>query len=183
VRIVHAQWLAYASTQDISTPPVQFRGVSPSGTQKVQLHLTLEGTIGVPEEHLSIPTQFRVTADPFSPDPVHILTSPGDNFHWPVADAILSKETLMVDLPPAVVQGFHLRGWKDLPRAAAIIPLSSDADASPLGVLIMGLNTRRTYDQEYSRWVDVTRSTLCAMLTATKAREEEAQRLEQVPPD
>jgi hypothetical protein len=167
----------------MSTPPIQFRGVSPSDPQKVHLHLTLEGTIGVPEGNPSIPTHFHVTADLFSPDPVHISSSPGDKFHWPVADAILGKEILIVDLPPAVVQGFHLRGWKDLPRAAAIIPLSSDADSSPLGVLIMGLNTRRTYDQEYSRWMDVTRSTLCAMLTATKAREEEAMRLEQVLPD
>ena len=137
----------------------------------------------MPEGHVSIPTQFHVTADLFSPDSIHIPSSPSDEFHWPVAEAILSKVILIVDLPPAVVQGFHLRGWKDLPRAAAMIPLSSDADSSPLGVLIMGLNTRRTYDQEYSRWVDVTRSTLCAMLTATKAREEEAQRLEQVPLD
>lgn len=167
----------------MSTPPIQFRGVSPSDPQKVHLNLELEGTIGVPEGHPSIPTQFHVITDLFSPDPVHISSSPGDTFHWPVADAILSKETLIVDLPLPVVQGFYLRGWKDLPRAAAIIPLSSDADSSPLGVLIMGLNTRRTYDQEYARWVDVTRSTLCAMLTATKAREEEAQRLEQVPPD
>ena len=165
----------------MSTPPIQFRGPSPSDSQKDHLLLTLEGTIGVPEGHFSIPAQFHVTADLFSPDPVHITSSPGNKFHWPVAEAILSKEILIVDLSPAVVQGFHLRGWKDLPRAAAIIPLSSDADSSPLGVLIMGLNTRRTYDQEYSRWVDVTRSTLCAMLTATKAREDEAQRLEQVP--
>lgn len=182
-RIIHAQWIAHASTQDMSTPPIQFRGVSPSDSQKYQLHLALEGTIGVPEGHVSIPTQFHVTADLCSPDSVHISSSPSDKFHWPVAEAILSKEILIVDLPATAVQGFHLRGWKDLPRAAAIIPLSSDADSSPLGVLIMGLNTRRTYDQEYTRWVDVTRSTLCAMLTATKAREEEAQRLEQVPLD
>jgi len=165
------------------TPPIQLRGATPSDSQKDQLHLSLEGTIGVPDGHLSIPAHFHVTADLFSPDPVHISSSPGNKFHWPVAEAILNKEILIVDLPPAVVQGFHLRGWRDIPRAAAIIPLSSDADSSPLGVLIMGLNTRRTYDQEYSRWVDLTRSTLCAMLTATKAREEEARRLEQVPPD
>lgn len=164
----------------MATPPTQLTGAPPSDHQKVQLHLELEGTIGVPEGHSSIPTQFHVTTDLFSHDPVHMSSSPGEGFHWPVADAILNKKTLIVDLPPTVVQGFHLRGWKDLPRAAAIIPLSSDADSSPLGVLIMGLNTRRTYDQEYARWVDVTRSTLCAMLTATKAREEEAQRLEQV---
>lgn len=162
----------------MSTPPTQLRGVSPSDPQKVQLRLDLQGTIGVPAGHPSIPTQFHVTPDPFPPDLIHVSSSSGERFHWPVADAILSKETLLVDLPPAVVQGFHLRGWKDLPRAAAIIPLSSDADSSPLGVLIMGLNTRRTYDQEYARWVDVTRSTLCAVLTATKAREEEVQRLE-----
>jgi hypothetical protein len=92
--------------------------------------------------------------------------------------AIHSKQTIPVYLPEEVSEDFIRRSWGDRATNAVVIPITSEADSSFLGLLIMGLNTRRTLDVDYSQWIDVTRSSISALLTAVVSREKEVRRLE-----
>lgn len=145
----------------------------------MKINLRLEGTIGVPEGCTSIPASGELLIDPF----VAHSTSPSGStgsFSWPFTQAILAKEAVYVELPDEISNRFIRRGWGDRPSRAVVVPLSSEAETTPLGVVILGLNTRTLYGAEYSKWIDITRFSLSALLTAVIAREEEIQRSEYI---
>lgn len=141
--------------------------------QPTRLRLNLSGSIGVPEGHPYIPLTTQAPIDPS----LYTPTQQPPSFQWPFSHAIQSKDVIPIYLPEEVSNDFIRRGWFDRATNAVVIPMSSDADASCLGLLIMGLNTRRNLDADYSQWIDVIRSSLSALLTAVVSREKEVQRL------
>jgi hypothetical protein len=144
--------------------------------QQTQLRLSLSGSIGVPEGHPYVPVSTQIMIDPSMLTPTH----QPPKFQWPFAHAIQTKDVISVYLPTDVSSDFIRRGWYDRPTNAVVIPMSSEADSSFLGLLIMGLNTRRNLDADYNQWIDVTKSSLSALLTAVISREKEVRRLESV---
>jgi hypothetical protein len=69
-------------------------------------------------------------------------------FMWPFPEAFQTKKAVYVEpLPKSLVQNYEVRGWGDAPRAAVVIPIAGDGDELPLAVLILGVNTRRPYDE------------------------------------
>lgn len=101
-----------------------------------------------------------------------------NGFEWPIEQAFHSRESIRVTVPKDVTDGFQKRGWGDQVTDAIVIPLSSEGDSSHLGVAILGLNTRRSFDADYSKWIDVLRSAMSSYLTGAIAREEEVRRSE-----
>ncbi|CAE6469443.1 unnamed protein product [Rhizoctonia solani] len=85
-------------------------------------------------------------------------------------------EPLSVDF----AQGLNTRGFKDIPRAVAVIPISIDVSLDrgsanirrlPHAVVVLGLNTRRAYDTDYAIWLKGLGAILSSHLRVVLQRE------------
>ncbi|KAG8934383.1 hypothetical protein FRC01_003340 [Tulasnella sp. 417] len=106
-----------------------------------------------------------------------------DETAWPFFDVFSAKRPLHItSLPASIGKGFGLRknGWNDVPREAIIMPIAAEGDEVPIGVMVLGVNTRRPYDAEYQTWIELLHMTLSSTLTATLGREAELKKAEQL---
>jgi signal transduction histidine kinase/DNA-binding NarL/FixJ family response regulator len=164
----------------------------------------LERTLGVPENDPSAPAFMTVHVAPkikniFGPGTVG-LSSPTlsaisamssgsghsrnhlyeDGNSWPIQRAIASRQCVIVQDCREIIKDYPLREWDELPISAIVIPICSDLSHEiPESVLILGLNVRRPFDEDYDSWVHVIRSHLASSLTSVKAVEAEKRRIEE----
>ncbi|CAE7175104.1 unnamed protein product [Rhizoctonia solani] len=91
-------------------------------------------------------------------------------------------------LPLHLAQGLDGRGFKDVPRMAAIMPISTNTNQGgrsahgrslPCGILLIGLNTRRQYDADYASWLESVGSGLSNQLTVVLQREADMRMMEE----
>jgi hypothetical protein len=139
-----------------------------------RLRLQLGGTINIPPGHPSARQVIDVVINP----EMGFSGTRSNGFEWPIEQAFHSRESIRVCFPKEFANEFQKRGWGDRVTDAIVVPLSSEGDLAPLGVAILGLNTRRNFDADYSRWIDVLRAALSSYLTGAIAREEEIKRSE-----
>ncbi|KAG8828010.1 hypothetical protein FRC19_010518 [Serendipita sp. 401] len=162
-------------TKSDTTP--QNAGAPLPAFDSIKLSLRLGGTIGLSEDFEYIPQNLNIVVHPMESP----LLNPPTQFRWPIQQAIRDKQPIRVAIPHHVSDGIQRRrGWGDRPSHAVVIPIAGDGDARPLGVLITGLNTRRSFDADYSKWVDVLRSSMSSLLAASIAREDEVKRAERL---
>ncbi len=67
-------------------------------------------------------------------------------------------------LPQSLLQGIKWRGFGEPFNALAILPLT--AGEMIIGFLLIGLNPRRPYDEDYSRFIELLNRQLSTSLTA-----------------
>ena len=170
----------------------------------LRLKLQLGGSLGVPKGHRSAvkeaviaikkPTQKFGGLDPArtsSPtlSMISNLSTPGEEEGttpvraeaWPFKEALQSRRAVMVDDASGLIEGFELRSWDGLPKKAILLPICNDSSSEvPSGVLIVGLNLRRTYDQDYIAWHHQLRLSIYSGLLQVKSVEAEAQRIEEL---
>ncbi|CAE6472751.1 unnamed protein product [Rhizoctonia solani] len=91
-------------------------------------------------------------------------------------------------LPSQLTQGLDGRGFKDVPRAAALLPIFTYMSPSrghqngrllPACVLVLGLNTRRPYDADYASWLESVGASLSNQLTVVLQREADRKLIEE----
>lgn len=98
---------------------------------------------------------------------------------WPFAEVFATRRPVHIPaLPDYAIEGFELRGWGEPAREAIVIPIVVEEADIPVAVLVMGLNSRRPYDEDYANWIDLFRVSMNAMLTAVKGREADLIRAE-----
>ncbi|KAL8849594.1 MAG: hypothetical protein Q9221_005421 [Calogaya cf. arnoldii] len=118
---------------------------------------TLECTLGVPEGHQA--------------GPPHIDLRTGNHFWGQVfREAMKSSKPLVLQtdngtLNAKLLEGIQWRGFGDECRAAVCCPIHLTSGESILGFLLMGLNPRRPYDDDYSLFVQL----LCRQLSTSVA--------------
>ncbi|CCO32335.1 hypothetical protein BN14_06394 [Rhizoctonia solani AG-1 IB] len=106
-----------------------------------------------------------------------------------ITKAFASGSIELVDpLPAHLAQGLDGRGFKDVPRMVAIVPISTGSTQAgrsahgrtlPYGVLVLGINTRRAYDADYASWLESVGSVLSNQLTAVLQREADMRMMEE----
>ncbi|WRT68535.1 uncharacterized protein IL334_005512 [Kwoniella shivajii] len=73
---------------------------------------------------------------------------------WPIREALASNRLVMVENCQSMIDGFPLRVWDELPTSAVVVPIANDSDEGiPSAVLIIGLNVRRFYDDDYEAFI------------------------------
>lgn len=128
----------------------------------------LEGALGVPENHLA------------APDVVDLKS--GMEGYVPVFREVLksNKPTLLDvtkdELPLRLVEGMESRGFGDPVRAVVVCPIHPTTDESTLGFLVMGVNPRRPYDDDYSLFIQLLSRQLATSLASVVLFEEEIKR-------
>ncbi|KAK1817192.1 hypothetical protein LTR12_008382 [Friedmanniomyces endolithicus] len=130
----------------------------------------LEGALGVPEGHVSAPEQvdLRAGAEGFGPVFREVMST-----DKPILLEVGGKE-----LPEELLQGLEYRGFGDPVRAVVICPIhpTTGDGGSILGFVVLGVNPRRPYDDDYSLFVQLLSRQLATSLASVVLFEEEIRR-------
>jgi signal transduction histidine kinase/DNA-binding NarL/FixJ family response regulator len=99
---------------------------------------------------------------------------------WPIQRALATRQCVIVQDCRELTKNYPIREWDELPISAIVIPICSDSSTDiPESVMILGLNVRRPFDEDYDSWVHVIRSHLASSHTSVKALEAEKFRIEE----
>ncbi|KZW00779.1 hypothetical protein EXIGLDRAFT_720404 [Exidia glandulosa HHB12029] len=153
--------------------------------EPTRYHLSLVGSLGVPDGHPSAPAEVVIRSDgvedyissvesssvtdddPFSFWPPTQTASPSaalDASSWPFLEILAARGNLVKILPlGSRANGFKHRGW-DYPctQAVAFAIGATGKDRPAGGLVIIGLNPCRPYDADYANFV---RMLSCQMTT------------------
>ncbi|KAK4124812.1 putative histidine kinase group protein [Parathielavia appendiculata] len=129
----------------------------------------LAGTLGVPENH------------PIAPELVNLRTSDEALAHS-FRQAIAARHPTLLrtsdgTLPPSLLEGLQWRGFEgDACREAVICPIRPTKQEDVMGFLLLGINPRRPYDNDYRQFISLLSQKLSTSLASIVLLEEEARR-------
>lgn len=128
----------------------------------------LEGSLGVPAGHQAAPDQIDLKDGQEGFGPVFREVMKTDK---PAVISIGSD-----DLPSSMMEGIEWRGFGDPCREIVICPIHPTTGENILGFLIMGINPRRPYDDDYNLFVQLLSRQLATSLASVVLFEEEIRR-------
>ncbi|KAI1408198.1 hypothetical protein F5Y13DRAFT_111861 [Hypoxylon sp. FL1857] len=128
----------------------------------------LEGSLGVPDGHPIAPPKLR-------------LDGSEQGLSTAFRKALESQGPLLFQIkggtiPEALLDGLQWRGFRDPCREAVICPIRPTKEEHVLGLLLLGLNPRRPYDNDYRQYIALLNQKLTTTLASTVLLEEEARR-------
>jgi signal transduction histidine kinase len=96
---------------------------------------------------------------------------------WPFVEILNDPATRIMDLGERWNAGtLPTGGWDRPPRQAALIPIKQQRHERPVGVLIVGINPYRPFDDAYSGFLDLISGQLAAGLANARSYEDERRR-------
>jgi signal transduction histidine kinase/CheY-like chemotaxis protein len=128
----------------------------------------LAGSLGVPDDHPIAPKllELRDTDNGLAPSFREALR----------AQIALRIQTDDGTLPKHLLEGLNWRGFGDACQSAVICPIRPTKDENVMGLLFLGLNPRRPYDNDYKQFIALLHQKLTSSLASTVLLEEEARR-------
>ncbi|KAF2839264.1 hypothetical protein M501DRAFT_933958 [Patellaria atrata CBS 101060] len=181
VKTFWEQVLAALETNEHDTPFVLLYSVSDdSDSDSSSIHSSsllgtkicyLEGALGVPPDHPAAPEQLELKTSPEGFGPVFREVMKTDK---PVMLDVSSG-----DLPSKAIEGLEWRGFGDPCRAVVVCPIKPTTGENTLGFLVLGINPRRPYDDDYSLFIQLLSRQLATSLASVVLFEEEIRRGQQ----
>jgi hypothetical protein len=147
---------------------------SEPGTPTDRVTYSLQSTVGIPEEH------------PLAPRIVEIFPQANDvggrDYVWPFRKMASEHTELDVTLNAESLEGIRHQGWPDLPTSAMAVPIfgARELNGKPVmtGMLIMGLNPRRVFDDDYLSWIRICSRHIAAAMNVMRGLESQARKAE-----
>lgn len=127
-----------AESSEVSNPLPSTTTPSPS------VPCVLEGSVGIPKGHSIAPSSFDTAHDQ------NWLTGPFNR-------AMNEMQTILVPLDSEVkrsLSGIKCRGFGE-PTHVVVCPLKDSETRSVLAFLVLALNPRRPYDEDYQGWIQM----------------------------
>jgi hypothetical protein len=149
-------------------------GSEDPGTPTDKVTYTLQSTVGIPEEH------------PLAPRIVEIYPQTHDiggrDYVWPFRKMASEHTEIDVTLNSESLEGIQNQGWPDLPTSAMAVPIfgAREFTGKPVmtGMLIMGLNPRRVFDDDYLSWIRICSRHIAAAMNVMRELETTARKAE-----
>ncbi|KAK4240869.1 hypothetical protein C8A03DRAFT_31037 [Achaetomium macrosporum] len=132
--------------------------------------IVLEGAIGVPDGHpCAVPSiDLRYSDEGFAPYMRQSMA-------LPASPVVLSEDD--GTLPKELIQGLTCRGYGDPCRTVVVFPVHpTTAGDSVVGFIVLGVNPRRPYDEDYQLFVNLLSRQLATSLASVVLFEEEIRR-------
>ncbi|CZR63478.1 related to sensory transduction histidine kinase [Phialocephala subalpina] len=128
----------------------------------------LEGTLGVPKGHHAVPKRLD-------------LKRSRGGFVPSFRDALQTREPTLLStkdgtLSEALIDGFEWRGFPEPCREALVCPIRPTTGENVLGFLVVGVNPRRPFDDDYQSFVQLLDIQLATSLASTTLLETEIRR-------
>ncbi|WYZ39126.1 hypothetical protein EsH8_III_001040 [Colletotrichum jinshuiense] len=128
----------------------------------------LEGALGVPANHPIMPEYLR-------------LKETNAGLAPQFRAALRSQEPLIIStsdgsFPKELLTGLQWRGFGDPCEAAIVLPIRPTKEEEVMGLLVLGLNPRRPYDDAYMLYIQLLAQKLTTSLACTVLLEEERRR-------
>ena len=76
----------------------------------------------------------------------------------------------------SLIEGIEFRGFKETPRAAVVCPIHPTTGETIIGFLVLGINPRRPYDDDYNLFVQLLSRQLATSMASVVLFEEEIRR-------
>ncbi|KAK4987341.1 hypothetical protein LTR50_004676 [Elasticomyces elasticus] len=156
--------LLYSVSDDSESDSSSIHSSNLAGTKQC----LLEGALGVPEGHGCAPESIDLKTGMEGFGPVFREVMKTDK---PVLLEIGSR-----DLPAELLEGLEWRGFGDAARAVVVCPIHPTTGEAILGFLVLGINPRRPYDDDYSLFVQLLSRQLATSLASVVLFEEEIRR-------
>ncbi|OCF32765.1 hypothetical protein I316_05687 [Kwoniella heveanensis BCC8398] len=101
---------------------------------------------------------------------------------WPIQKAVHTRRPILVRNCRRLISGFPIRIWDELPVDAVVIPLFNEHE-QPVAVIILGLNVRRPFEQDYidfivSHSINPVKTQITSSLIAVRVTEAERRHIE-----
>lgn len=127
-----------------------------------------EGSIGVPEGHVAAPQQLD-------------LKRSREGFVPSFREAMRTREPTLLHtrdgtLPEVLLEGIQWRGFGDPCQEAIIFPVRPTNGDAVLAFLVLGVNPRRHYDDEYKAFISMLNRQLATSLASVILYEDEVRR-------
>jgi signal transduction histidine kinase len=110
-----------------------------------------------------------------SPEAIELALA-GDGFTWPVAAALGTNESLVVDDVLTRFGTLPAGEWPFAPRSAIVVPLTSPGRHEPDAVLVAGVSARHQLDAPYRTFIDLVVKQIAAAIAAGRMHEDEERR-------
>lgn len=184
--------LLYSVSDESDSDSSSIHSSSLSGAKQC----SLEGALGVPFDHPAAPAQLDLKEgkDGFGPifreamklDKPVLLDVQSDVKEGlvdarPASPVYVSESSgphhAGIDsIPPSMLQGIAFRGFGDPCRAVVVCPIHPTTGDTILGFLVLGVNPRRPYDDDYHLFVQLLSRQLATSLASVVLFEEEIRR-------
>ncbi|KAG9185818.1 hypothetical protein G6011_07149 [Alternaria panax] len=159
--------LLYAAERHVSA---QIPSMSSPGSIPPLEGCVLKGTIGVPVDHPIAPATVNINEDSYV---LHAFLSRA-------AKSRKATVVLLDDLPAPTLalEGINWRGYGDPCRTLVICPIIPTTGNQVEGFLIIGINPRRPFDEEYQQYLQVMVRLLATSLASIVLFEDEVRQRE-----
>jgi His Kinase A (phospho-acceptor) domain/PAS fold len=101
-----------------------------------------------------------------------------DRANWPLEEVLRRHEAVVCELDDSIGAGLPPGPWNQPPARAALLPIVTTGDAGRAGVLVVGLNPFRLYDDGYAGFLGLVAGQIGAAIANAEAYEEERRRAE-----
>jgi PAS domain S-box-containing protein len=122
----------------------------------------LAGNVGIQKDHPAVPASIAL-----DPDTV-----------WPFAAAAQNQQVCLISDLEHLFDHLPTGAWKRPPCQAVAVPIAPSGQTGKAGMLLVGLNPFRLFDEGYQGFLNLVASQIAACLANAQAYEEECKRAE-----
>jgi signal transduction histidine kinase len=118
---------------------------------------------GIPEGHPAAPDSIRLTEK---------------NRPWPIGDLLTGKDSIIVEDLPDRFGSVPSGSWDTSPWRALLLPITSQGQDNPAGVIVAALNPFRPLDVSYAGFINLVAGQIAASIANARAHSAEKKRAE-----
>ena len=123
---------------------------------------SLTGTCGIEPDHPAVPATVAFDADSI----------------WSLAEALETHQACLISNLAATFDNLPTGAWQRSPHQAVVLPIAPSGQTGRSGILVVGLNPFRLFDDNYRRFIDLVAAQISASIANANAYEEERKRAE-----
>ena len=112
---------------------------------------------------------------PAAPEVIDLAAA---NQTWPMSDLLRGKDSVIVEELAERFGGLPTGAWDSPPNRALLLPMTSPAQRTPAGMIVIGLNPYRPLDVSYTGFLNLIAGQIAASIANARAYEDEKKRAE-----